>query len=316
MAGRPPFSTHRPAAQPDPDQERITQMAGVLLTHSNHLFSDRKQVEKMQPYPPLQTLIAAAVLRNHGVPVSLFDPTLTPPAEFEIIMQRQRPDLVVVCEDDFNYLSKMCLARSRDLAFQMSEWARQQQIPIVAHGSDASDHVDEYIRAGFDAVLIGEVEATLLELVSGAPMSEIAGLAFRSGGSVCRTEPRRLQTNLDALPFPACDLVDIDSYREAWLSAHGYFSLNMVSSRGCPYRCNWCAKPVFGSNYHFRSPERVAREMLQLKSEFRADHVWFADDIFALSPQWTRSFAETVERIGAVLPFKMQSRCDLMTRDT
>ena len=56
-------------------------MPGVLLTHSNHLFSDRKQVEKMQPYPPLQTLIAAAVLREHGIPVALFDPTLVSPAE-------------------------------------------------------------------------------------------------------------------------------------------------------------------------------------------------------------------------------------------
>src|SRR6202011_5175323 len=92
--------------------------------------------------------------------------------------------------------------------------------------------------------------------------------------------------------------------------------LNVVSSRGCPYRCNWCAKPVFGSNYHFRSPERVAQEMLHVKNEFSPGHLWFSDDIFALSPQWTRAFSEVVERIGAALPFKMQSRCDLMTRDT
>ena len=90
----------------------------------------------------------------------------------------------------------------------------------------------------------------------------------------------------------------------------------MVSSRGCPYRCNWCAKPVFGSGYRFRSPERVAGEMLRLKREFQADHIWFADDIFALSPQWTRAFADAVERIDAAVPFKMQSRCDLMTRNT
>jgi radical SAM superfamily enzyme YgiQ (UPF0313 family) len=56
--------------------------------------------------------------------------------------------------------------------------------------------------------------------------------------------------------------------------------------------------------------------MLFLKRECGAEHLWFTDDIFALSPQWTRSFAEAAERIGAVIPFKMQSRCDLMTRDT
>ena len=90
----------------------------------------------------------------------------------------------------------------------------------------------------------------------------------------------------------------------------------MVSSRGCPYRCNWCAKPIYGDNYHCRSPRRVAEEMRELKTRFRPDHLWFADDIFALSPQWTREFADAVEALDARIPFKMQSRCDLMTRDT
>ena len=111
-------------------------MPGVLLTHSNHLFSDRKQVEKMQPYPPRQTLLAAAVLREHGIPVALFDPTLVSPSEgFMTALELHQPDLVVVCEDDFNFLSKMCLARNRELSFSMSEQARQRSIPIVVHGS-------------------------------------------------------------------------------------------------------------------------------------------------------------------------------------
>ena len=142
-----------------------------------------------------------------------------------------------------------------------------------------------------------------------------AGLAHFAGG-LRRTGSRAPIRDLDSLPDAAWDLVDADAYRAAWTEAHGYFSLNLVSSRGCPYRCNWCAKPVFGSNYYFRSPGRVANEMLHLKRSLRADHIWFADDIFALSPQWTRTFADGVERIGAAIPFKMQSRCDLMTRNT
>jgi anaerobic magnesium-protoporphyrin IX monomethyl ester cyclase len=118
------------------------------------------------------------------------------------------------------------------------------------------------------------------------------------------------------LPQPAWDLVDIETYRRAWTSAHGYFSLNMVSSRGCPYRCNWCAKPIYGQHYHCRAARSVAVEMLHLKTAFAPDHIWFADDIFALSPKWTRQFAEAVESLGAQVPFKMQSRCDLMTDHT
>jgi len=110
--------------------------------------------------------------------------------------------------------------------------------------------------------------------------------------------------------------VDLEPYRAAWQAAHGYYSLNMASSRGCPYRCNWCAKPIWGDAYQARSPHSVAREMLHLKRDLRAEHVWFADDIFALSHQWTLEFADAVEELDAAIPFKMQSRCDLMTRDS
>src|SRR4051794_18304153 len=114
-------------------------MADVLLTHSNHLWSDRKQIEKMQPYPPLQTILAAAVLRENDITVALHDPTLSAPnaklvEEFEAALDHHRPRLVVVCEDDFNFLSKMCLTRNRELAFDFAAAAKKRQIKIVAHG--------------------------------------------------------------------------------------------------------------------------------------------------------------------------------------
>src|SRR5579863_5246333 len=134
-------------------------MAEVLLTHSNNLYSDRKQVEKMQPWPPLQTILAASVLRQNGIETALFDPTLESPGSslmdaFEEALDRHRPRLVVVCEDDFNFLSKMCLIRNRELAYRMAEAARRRGVQTAAHGSDASDHAGEYLSAGFSFVLI------------------------------------------------------------------------------------------------------------------------------------------------------------------
>ncbi|HWZ34116.1 MAG TPA: radical SAM protein [Bryobacteraceae bacterium] len=278
-------------------------MADILLTHSNHLYSDRKQVRKMQPYPPLQTLLAAALLRERGDSVALCDVTLeeSPEDAFRVALDQHRPQLVAVIEDNFNFLTKMCLTRNRELSFRMAAAAREAGVPAIVNGSDASDRAPEYLEAGFDTVIVGEVERGL------EVWDRLPGGVWRAGTPL---------TDLDALPDAAWDLVDMEPYRAAWQGAHEYFSLNLISSRGCPYRCNWCAKPVFGSNYHFRSPQRVAREMLRLKREFGAGHIWFADDIFALSPQWTRRFSEEVENLGAVVPFKMQSRCDLMTRDT
>jgi radical SAM superfamily enzyme YgiQ (UPF0313 family) len=281
-------------------------MADVLLTHSNHLFHDRKQVRKMQPYPPLQTLLVAACLRQQGYDVALFDATLeSPESGFERALAMYRPRLVAVCEDNFNFLTKMCLLRNRELAFQMARMAEDAGIPAIVNGSDASDHAAEYLRAGFGCVLPGEVEETVI------------GVTGSLLGGVSPLKPRRTAVpDLDALPMAAWDLVDVEPYRRAWQLAHGYFSLNLVSSRGCPYRCNWCAKPIWGSTYRCRSAHLVAAEMLEIKNRFHPDQVWFADDIFALSQQWTCQFAAAVESLGAQIPFKMQSRCDLMTRET
>jgi anaerobic magnesium-protoporphyrin IX monomethyl ester cyclase len=291
----------------------------VLLTHSNHVFYDEKQRTKMEPYPPLQTLLAAAVLRDSGLCVQVCDIALESPEEkLTVAIKQSHPDLVVVCEDDFNFLTKMCLSRNRQLAFWTAARAKEYGCRVAVHGSDSSDHVEEYIDAGFDYVLIGEVEATLRELATGKHAETIAGLAYREGksGRIRRNSPRKLSSDLDSLPMPAWDLIDIEPYRQAWLKHHGYFSLNMVSSRGCPFRCNWCAKPIWGNNYHVRSALLVAEEMLYIKTHFGPDHIWFADDIFALAARWTKAFADAVDQLGAHIPFKMQSRCDLMTRET
>src|SRR5215467_1755080 len=294
----------------------------VLLTHSYHLYYDRKQTRKMQPYPPLGTLYAAALLRSAGLSIALFDAMLTDPEKhFEEVLNRYKPRVVVVYEDNFNFLTKMCLTRMRGLAYRILELSQKANAVVLANGSDASDHTLDYLQQGFDYVLLGEAEATLLEVVRHilnrdckSPRS-IQGLAYldEETGELVRTQSRPLMQNLDVLPFPSRDLLDVDQYRSAWESAHGYFSLNIVASRGCPYRCNWCAKPIYGDSFAVRAPQDVASEMHELKYRFGAAHLWFADDIFGLRPPWVRDLAAEVERLDAAIPFKMQSRVDLMT---
>jgi len=300
-------------------------MADILLTHSNHVYYDRKQVRKMQPYPPLQTLIAAACLRRQGYSVALFDPSLEAPQPgFEQALERHQPRFVAVCEDNFNYLTKMCLLRNREVAYWMARTCSEAGIPAIVNGSDSSDRPAEYLDAGFCYVIRGEVEEAIVEtaglLLGRLPgsASQIPGLIFRDPhtGTLRQTPRRATLADVDSLPMPAWDLVDAEPYRAAWKSAHGYFSLNVVSSRGCPYRCNWCAKPIWGDSYHCRSPRRVAEELRELKDRFAPDRIWMADDIFALSQHWTHEFAEAIQELDARIPFKMQSRCDLMTRET
>src|SRR5258705_20256 len=142
-------------------------MVDVLLTHSNYLHNDRKQVQKMQPYSPLQTLIVAACLRRKGYTVALFDPTLEPAGQgFERALATYQPRLLAVCEDNFNFLTKMCLLRNRQVACQMADTARRAGVPAIVNGSDASDRAAEYLHAGFEFVLAGEVETSIVEVAT------------------------------------------------------------------------------------------------------------------------------------------------------
>ena len=117
------------------------------------------------------------------------------------------------------------------------------------------------------------------------------------------------------MPLPAWDLVDMEQYRQSWQKNAGFFSLNMSTTRGCPFKCNWCAKPIYGNRYNSRSPENVVQEIKLLKSRFNIDHLWFCDDIFGLKPGWVMEFARLIQKENISIRFKIQSRADLLLED-
>ena len=295
----------------------------VLLTHSYHLPNDSKQMKKMQPYPPLGTLYAATALRAAGISVAIFDSTFISPIKgFADSLEKYLPKIVVIYEDDFNFVTKMCLSHMRELANQLAEAAHSKGITVIAHGSDATDHPVEYLDNGVDYVLNGEAEQTLIDLCSALLRSHdpsaTAGLVHYAGPSkkLLREGHSPKNPSWVKLPRIARELIDMEPYRKAWTEKHGYFSTNVVSSRGCPYRCNWCAKPISGDKFHVREPEDVAVEIRELRDVYGVDHIWFGDDVFALNRHWVEEFANTVESYGEVVPFKIQSRADLMSEAT
>ena len=298
-------------------------MADVLLTHSYHLPYDRKQVRKMEPYPPLGTLYAAGLLRTQGISVALFDSMLEEPeAGLREALRMHQPKIVAIYEDDFNFLTKMCLTRMRELAWEMIETARRHGARVIVHGSDATDHPMEFLRLGAECVLEGEAEYSLLyvvqALLAGASPANIPGVLClnREGhGLALGTSSRNASRQAATLPLPARDLLDLSPYRKAWKDIHGIFSLNLIASRGCPFRCNWCAKPIFGDGYQLRPARDVAAEMRLLKEQYGAEHLWFADDIFGLNRHWLEEFALAVENFRCAVPFKIQARADLLTRE-
>jgi anaerobic magnesium-protoporphyrin IX monomethyl ester cyclase len=298
-------------------------MTDVLLTHSYHLPNDTKQMKKMQPYPPLGTLYAATALRAAGISVAIFDSTFTSPITgFADALEKHLPKIVVIYEDDFNFVTKMCLSHMRELANQLSMMAHSKGITVIAHGSDATDHPVEYLDSGADYVLNGEAEQTLTDLCAALLRSQdpgaIAGLVHYTapGKKILHAAHSPKNPSWVNLPRIARELIDMEPYRKAWTEKHGYFSTNVVSSRGCPYRCNWCAKPISGDKFHIRAPEDVAAEIRELRDVYGVEHIWFGDDVFALNRHWVEAFANAVESHSDIVPFKIQARADLMSETT
>lgn len=295
-------------------------MTRILFTHSYFLHLDPKQEEAANAYPPIGTLFAASFLRENGFTISLFDSMLAKgPQEIVPFLEKAVPEIVIIYDDGFNYLTKMCLSNMREAAFEMIKEAKKRNCITIISSSDSNDHYEKYLKTGADYVILGEGELTLLELVkgleSGKEIIDLPGLAYMKDGQIKTNHRRPVLKDLDQLPLPAWDILPLDGYREIWKKQFGYFSLNIATTRGCPYKCNWCAKPLFGNRYHARSPFHVVEEWQMLVEKFGAQHIWVADDIFGLKPGWIAEFADLVNERNIRIPFKIQSRADLLIQE-
>ncbi len=295
-------------------------MTDILFGQSYYLRYDPKLYRAMNPYPPLGTLYAAAYIREHvSDDVAVFDAMLAEgPSEWAAALEQHNPRYAIIYEDNFNYLSKMSLLRMREAALEMIAAAKQKNRIVIVCGADMTDHPDVYLDAGADVVILGEGEGTLAELLprlqANADIGDIHGIAYRQDSELTKTPPRPVLNDLDALPFPAWDLIDFDRYRDVWLTHHGYTSMNMITTRGCPFHCNWCAKPIWGQRYNARSPQNVADELLWLKQHYEPDHIWFMDDIMGINDRWIERFADELNARDLHIPFKSLNRADLLLR--
>ncbi len=296
-------------------------MSKILFSHSYFMRFDPKQWATGQPYAPIGTLYAAALMRQKGHSISFLDTMFAyGPEEIILPLQKNDPDYFVIYDDGFNYLTKMCLTNMREAAFEMMKFARQKNCKVIVSSSDATDHFEQYLDEGADFVILGEAEHTLAELISALDegtrdFMHIPGLAYRHQDALVKTVRRNVMRELDELPFPAWDLVDIEAYRRVWLRTKGFFSINMATTRGCPFKCNWCAKPIYGNRYNTRSPKNVIEEIKLLKTQYGFDHIWFCDDIFGLKPGWVHEFADLVEKENLAFRFKIQARADLLLQE-
>ncbi|KAA1244130.1 radical SAM protein [Aquimarina sp. RZ0] len=295
-------------------------MLDILFSHSYYYPLDQKQWKNKTPYPPLGTIYAASLMRENGYKTDLFDTNLKDnPYEIEQEIKEKKPKFLVLYDDGFNYLTKMCLTTMRQAAFEMIRIGKKYNCTIIVNGSDATDHYPKYILNGADYIIQGEGETTLLELITTLKKNEspekIKGIVYTKGEQTITTPKRPVLTNLDELPLPAWDLVDIDAYKSIWNSGGKEFTLNLATTRGCPFKCNWCAKPIYGNRYNTHSPEYIVKHIKFLQEKYDVYHFWMCDDIFGLTPGWVQEFNIELKKTKTKLKYFIQSRVDLLLKE-
>jgi len=292
----------------------------VQCTNTYFYKYDKKQWQASQPYPPLGTLYAISVLERAGFETFFFDNNLVSHhSEIYTSIETHTPDILVLYDDGFNYLTKMCLTNMREAAFDILAHAKERDIITICNSSDSTDHYETYHEKGADYVIHGEGDMVLLELCEAIrdkkDTQQIKGISFKEENKVTLNPKRPVLRTLDELPMAAWDRVDIEPYRKIWEQKHGFFSLNIATTRGCPYKCNWCAKPIYGNRYNSRSPEKVMDEIAYLIDRFDVRYFWMCDDIFGLKPNWVQRFRDEKQKRGLDFQYKIQSRVDLMLKD-
>ncbi|WP_299763702.1 radical SAM protein [uncultured Dokdonia sp.] len=295
-------------------------MLDILFSHSYYYPLDKKQWENKTPYPPLGTLYASSLMRQEGYTVDLFDTNLrSDPYAIEAEIKEQKPSFLVMYDDGFNYLTKMCLTTMREAAFEMIGLGKKYDCQVIVCSSDSTDHYDQYLDAGADYIIQGEGEITLKELILALKNNEstslINGIVYRKDEETKKHSKRVVLRNLDELPQPAWDLADIDAYKAVWAQSGKQFTLNIATTRGCPFKCNWCAKPIYGNRYNSHSPEYITKHIAFLKEHYGVTNFWMCDDIFGLKPNWVQNFNVELKKRDLTITYYIQSRVDLLLKE-
>jgi anaerobic magnesium-protoporphyrin IX monomethyl ester cyclase len=284
-------------------------MADILLGHAYFLKYDIIERRVMKPYPPLGILYLSAYLKRNGFAVEVFDSTFCDFADFESTVKRVKPRIVGLYANII----------TRDNVFRLAKIAKSNGVEFVlVGGPDASEWCDLYFQNGIDIIGINEGETTLQELIPWLQqkgmqnLEQVRGILFQKNGRPFRTPPRPAISDLDSLPWPDRDVLNMEEYFRAWKSHHGESSVSLITARGCPFHCAWCSSEVFGHTHRQRSPKDVVDEMLMLKQRYNPDIMWISDDVLTINKKWTQEFVREVKARGAQHPYECLSRVDLV----
>jgi len=277
----------------------------ILLV--NPVFLNQNETEKalMTPYFPLGLLYLAGFLRERGFSVEIFDGTFSDGIDdFAAILSESHPSVVGIT----------AVQPNRETALNLAEIAHNAGATVILGGPDPTSNPEVYLQNPVvDIIVHHEGELTLVELLGALFVREsyqpkirtIEGIAYRDEHGEVVVNPRRPYIlNLDELPLPARDMIDMENYLEVWREHHGYASVTISVARGCPYGCKWCKSAVHGQELRLRSPESVVAEVKSLMEIYKIDRLRVVDDVDGIDRQWIEEWAKVAETEEAVVLFE------------
>ena len=281
----------------------------VLLTHAYFLEDDAKEQQIMRPYPPLGILYISAYLESKGVANEVYDTTFSSKKNFIKYLLDHRPSVIGIYT---NLMTKINVLES--IVFIKKNLP---QATIILGGPDVRYNAENYLHHGADTIVMGEGEVTMHELCTTAIelREKVSGIAFLKDGRLVETPEREKIKDLNELPIPNRNKIDLKLYLDAWRKYHGKNALSVSTMRGCPYTCKWCSRAVYGLSYRRRSPEKVVEELVQIKKEYNPDSLWFVDDVFTISHKWLTAFRDELKRQNILIPYECITRADRMNEE-
>ncbi|WP_162127069.1 B12-binding domain-containing radical SAM protein [Flavobacterium phycosphaerae] len=284
----------------------------ILFTHAYYLSDDPKEQKIMKPYPPLGLLYVSAYLKSKNIDNAVFDTTFSSQKEQLDFILAQQPKIICIYTNlmtKIEVIKLINILKTETFGFPK----------IVLGGPDVTYNIENYLKAGADFLVIGEGEETTFELyqtiMANGDLHQINGVAFLENDTIIQTTARTKFKELDELPLPNREAINMQNYLDTWKTNHGQSSMTISTQRGCPYTCKWCSTAVYGQSYRRRPANQVATEMKMLKEKYNPDALWFVDDVFTVSHKWLLAFREEVLKQDAVIPFECITRAERLNTE-
>jgi anaerobic magnesium-protoporphyrin IX monomethyl ester cyclase len=248
--------------------------------------------------PSLGLMYLSASLRRAGYSVRHIDHTFLEHREVLAEIERLRPSVIGI----------YCMITMQDEALSLAAQVRDKALVVVG-GPYPSGEPDTFVDQ-FDLVAVGEGEETIVQIVQHLDdrrFDEIPGLVFKRDGEIVRTTPRVRSKDMSYLPLPYRGDIPNAEYIRYWRTHWKDATTPLMSTRGCPFRCDFCHKSVFGDLFSARPVESVVAEMREI-AELGYDHIWMSDDLFTLNYKRTYELAQAIEAAHLPLTWECLSR--------